>query len=136
MFQFNQLMAASVFCLSIILFGGCAEKEPSRDEIPLIKNTLARFEKAVKDKNAAAIDSLIIVDDNEGYNSSKVMKDVYSVSSDDSILAFGKREFFYTQDKAVVNCFIMADSADSGRPFEITLVKKAKRWYIKRFDLK
>jgi hypothetical protein len=116
---------------------GCAEKEPSRDEIPAIKNVLARFENSIKEKNPAAIDSLIIADsDNEGYNSMKALTDVYSDSLNGSFLTFGKREFFYTKDKAVVNCFILADSTDNGRPFEITLVKKSKQWYIKRFDLK
>jgi|WetSurMetagenome_2_1015567.scaffolds.fasta_scaffold55495_2 hypothetical protein len=125
------------FCLILAVLFACAEKEPSRDEIPNIKNVLARFESAVKEKNAAAVDSLIIAEDgNEGYNSTKALSDIYPASSNDKFLTFGKREFFYTRDKAVVNCFIVADSSDPGRPMEITLVKKAGRWYIKQFDLK
>lgn len=125
------LLLAVIFALL-----SCAEKNPPRDEIPLIKDLLGKIDRAVRDRNAAQIDSLMIADALKlGYNSETVLKDVYPEDTS-TFYTFGRREFFYTEDKGVVNCFIMADSADSGRPVEMTLVKANDHWYLKRFDLK
>ena len=62
-----------LFCLLLTILLACAEKEPSRDEIPHIKNVLARFESAAREKNATAIDSLIIAEDGS-VNLAKVLK--------------------------------------------------------------
>jgi len=141
---------SSFFKLSIItgflLLISCAEKNPSRDEIPLIKDLLGQFEQAVREKSPAGIDSLIIAEAYElGYHSTKILSDIYGTGNTgfdidtNEFLKFGTREFFYTKDVGVVNCFIVSDTgnlADPGRPVEITVVKKYNQWYIKRFDLK
>ena len=94
------------------------------------------MEQAVRDKNAAALDSLILAESyDEGYHSSKILADVYPDDTG-SFLTFGRREFFYTKDNGVVNCYIVADTADTGRAVEITLAKKYDNWYLKKFDLK
>ena len=124
----------TIISLALIVVG-CAEKAPPRDEIPIIKNFLAKFEQAVKDYNAAGIDSMIIAEAYEdGYSSTRILEDVYQ--GGDAFYTFGNRNFDYTKDKAVVQFNILADSTDTGRPVEVTLVKKHKQWYLKRFDLK
>ncbi len=130
-----------VFLLIIMtafLSSGCERKKnPSRDEIPPIKDVLGKFQRAVADKNAAAIDSLFLAEAYDlGYYSGTVLETVYPDSDSSGFFAFGRKEFFYTKNKAVVTCFIMADSADTGRRVEITLEKDGKNWYLKRFDLK
>ncbi|MCX6830159.1 MAG: hypothetical protein NT002_12915 [candidate division Zixibacteria bacterium] len=126
---------ALLLAVLLLLTLACTRRNPPRDEIPVIKNLLAKLDRAVKEQNAAAIDSLIIGEAfNQGYSSTKILDDVYAGGR--SFYTFGRREFFYTRDRGVVNCFIMADSADIGRPTEITLVKAGDRWLIKRFDLK
>ena len=113
------------------------KKNPPRDEIPIIKNLLGQFERAVKDKNAARIDSIMIAESLElGYSSRSILAAVYTDPINSTFHTFGNRSFAYTKDKASVTCFIMADSADPGRPVEITLVKTGHLWLIKRFDLK
>jgi len=128
--------ASIIFLIPVlILMLGCAEEEPPRDEIAVIKDFLGKFENAVKSKTPARIDSLIIADAFDlGYHSTRIMEDVFQ--DDTAFFAFGRKSFTYTNDKASVECMIMADSTDSGRPVEITLVKKSKKWYLKRFDLK
>jgi len=121
----------------LILAVSCSHKNPPRDEIPKIKNILAKLEQTIKEKNAAAIDSLIIADSySKGYSSQTIISRVYPSPEDTNFFSFGKREFFYTENKAVVNCSILRNSADSGRPAEITLTKIADRWLIEKFDLK
>ncbi|MEW5925104.1 MAG: hypothetical protein AB1746_14050 [Candidatus Zixiibacteriota bacterium] len=124
----------TIISISLIILG-CTEKAPSRDEIPIIKNFLAKFEQAVKDYNAAQIDSMIIAEAyDDGYNSAKILEDVYQ--GGDAFYTFGNRNFDYIKDKAVVQFNILADSTGTGRPAEMLLVKKHKQWYLKRFDVK
>lgn len=133
----SKFLGLSIVTAGIFLIISCAEKNPPRDEIPLIKNLLGQFERAVKEKNRAGIDSLIIAEAYElGYHSTKILSDIYPDIETGSFLKFGGREFFYTKDKGVVNCLIVSDTADTGRPVEITVVKKYDQWYLKRFDLK
>lgn len=130
--HYNLVLSLAVLLLLTL---ACAKKNPPRDEIPVIKDLLAKLDRAVKEQNAAAIDSLIIGEAlNQGYSSTKILDDVYDGGR--GFYTFGRREFFYTRDRGVVNCFIMADSADIGRPIEITLIKTGDRWLIKKFDLK
>ncbi|HHI02495.1 MAG: hypothetical protein DRP51_03015 [Candidatus Zixiibacteriota bacterium] len=133
----NRLLKFSAVITGIFLIISCAEKNPPRDEIPLIKNLLGRFEQAVRDKNRAGIDSLIVAEAYDlGYHSTKILSDIYRDLDTGSFLKFGGREFSYTRDKGVVSCFIVSDTADTGCPVEITVVKKYDKWYLKRFDLK
>ena len=129
-----QYSILAIILLAFVLYSGCGEEAPSRDEIPVIKAFLSDFTRAVSDRNAALIDSMIIADAYKmGYHSTRILADVYK--NDTAFFAFGRKEFFYTKDKASIHCSIMADSSDPGRPVEITLVKKHKKWYLKRFDL-
>jgi len=123
--------------LPLILVVSCTEKNPPREEIPVIKDLLGRFETAVRDKNAALIDSLMIAEAYDlGYNSTQILSVVYPDPDTSRFLKFGNREFFYTEEVGKVSCIIIADTADPGRPVEITLVKAYNQWYIKRFELK
>lgn len=126
-----------VFILQMAIFTACTEKNPPRDEIPRIKNTLERLSQAIKDRNREAIDSLLIVQALDlGYSSEKILDDVYPMTDSGTFYAFGSKSFMYTKDVGRVDCTIMADSTDRGRPLEITLVKLGEQWYVKRFDLK
>lgn len=126
-----------ISAIFVVLAVSCSQKNPPRDEIPRIKDILAKLEQATKEKNAAAIDSLIMADSYvKGYSSQTVLSKVYPSPKDTGFYSFGKREFFYTENKAVVNCSILRNSADSGRPAEITLNKISDRWLIEKFDLK
>ena len=44
------------------MFIACSGKNPPRDEIPVIKDTLAEFQEALYDKNPVKIDSLLSSD--------------------------------------------------------------------------
>jgi hypothetical protein len=126
------LIASSGIAISI----GCRAKNPSRDEIPVIKDLLAKLESNVRDRNVAAIDSLIVADAYpEGYTADKLLADVYPPGIG-SFLTFGNREFYYSRDNGVVNCRIKEDSADTGRVIEFDLVKRGGRWLVEKFELK
>ena len=160
----NRLLKLSIIISGLLIIISCVEKNPPRDEIPMIKNLLGRFEQAVREKNRAGLDSLIIAEAYEqGYHSTKILADIYGTGdaggTDDvggvgdtgGFLKFGSREFVYTKDFGLVKCFIISDTgiaglsgntgsagdiSSAGRPVEITLVKKYDQWYLKKFDLK
>ena len=135
MYKLNAFICLFLILSFLVLLAGCEEEAPPRDEIPLIKDLIGNLESAVKGRNPARIDSLIIAEAYDlGYHSTKIMEDVFQ--GDTAFFAFGRKSFVYTEDKAKVECMIMADSTDAGRPLEMILVKVKKKWYLKRFDLK
>ncbi len=135
--RFIRIAFFGIIAIILIPLFYCGEESPSRDEIPLIRELLGKFEAAVRDRNVAAMDSLIAVDAVElGYSSEKILSDIYSVSDSNTFYKFGSREFFYTRKKGSVHCMILSDSTDSGHPAEITVIKKGEDWFVKRFDLK
>jgi hypothetical protein len=134
---YTRLVVISLCVFSVLLVVSCSEENPPREEIPLVKDALARLELAVKSKNLAGIDSLLVPETRRlGYSAGQIAVDVYLDTVDGSFYTFGKREFFYTKDKATVSCRVMADSGDTGRAAEITLVNKRDQWLVKRFDLR
>ncbi|UCD95418.1 MAG: hypothetical protein JSU69_05045 [Candidatus Zixiibacteriota bacterium] len=132
--RFTVILSAVVLAVLAVT---CSEKNPPRDEIPRVKDTMARLEEAIKSKNPNGIDSLMSSGARRlGYSPEQIMTDVCADTVSGSFYTFGKREFFYTKDKAMVRFRIMIDSSDTGRPAEITLVKDRNQWLVKRFDLR
>ena len=125
------------FTTLALFLTGCGKKNPSRDEIPVIKTQLAKLEQALKEGNAAAVDSLIMAQSYDlGYSSTSIFDSINTYLKGRSLYGFSKREFFYTKSDGVVKCALKADSADAGRPVEIIMEKVGETWLIKRFDLK
>jgi len=132
------MLKSIIIGLSLMtLIISCAQKNPPRDEIPKIKDLLAKLEQGIEGKNAAVIDSLIIADSySKGYSAQTILAKVYPSAGDTLPVSFGKRDFLYTENKAIVNCSLIADSAGPGRPAEITLTRVGDRWLVEKFDLK
>jgi len=120
----------------LLLAMGCAEKNPPRDEIPLIKGILGNLQTAIQDRDTARIDSLLSpIGRDLGYSGAGIIAVAYPGGSS-TFHGLARKDFFYTDDRAVVNCFIQASPADSGRAVEMILEKRRDDWFIRRFDLK
>jgi hypothetical protein len=116
---------------------GCGEKSPSRDEMPVIKAFFGNLESAIRDKNEAGIDSLMIPKAFElGYSAEKILSDVYLGSDTVEFYALGRKNYSYNKDIAIADCYIMQNPDDSGRAVELMLEKSGDNWYLKKFDLK
>ncbi len=64
--------------LPVFILLSCAEKSPSRDEIPLIRTLLKNFEQAVEEQNQARLKSLIVAEALQlGYSSGQILRNVY-----------------------------------------------------------
>ena len=128
------------FIIILLLVGSfvsCSRKKnPPRDEIPIIKDVLAKLENAIENRNSVMIDSLLAPDAARlGYSSRQILSSVYPDSSD-SPCSFGKRSFMYIKNKARIDCTLLQNGIDHGRPIEITMIKKRDQWWVERFDLK
>jgi hypothetical protein len=133
----RRIIISLCLLLPLLAILACTEKAPPREEIPFIKDLLGRFENAVRDRNAALIDSMIIAEAyQQGYNSTRILSDIYPDPDTSRFLKFNDWEFFYTEDIGKVSLFIQSDTVERGRPAEITLVKVGNQWLIKSFDLK
>ncbi len=124
-----------VVLASLALLAGCSKVTPSRDHIPLLKERVYLLQQAVKEKNRAAIDSLLspkILSYQQGSDS--LLSFVYG--SDDRFVfeRFGNCEIAYTSDKARIDCFVMDNTDRTDHPIVFTFVHKHDLWLLKRFE--
>ena len=117
---------------------GCKEKTPSRDYIPEIKSQLFKLQQAVKQKNRAAIDSLLSVDMlKKKLTSDSLLQFVYNVPERYDAFEFeqfGGAGIIYSHDIAQINCFIMDSTHLKNRPFVFKMVLDDKVWLFKEFE--
>ena len=114
---------------------GCTNKTPDRDHIPVLRKKLFDLQQAVASKNRAAVDSLLSIEILEvGEDTDSLLRYVYGTDGSFSFRQFGKAEYFYTRDKARIDCFIMDSLATEDRPMTFTLILDGGRWLFKRFE--
>ncbi len=70
-----------------------------------------------------------------GYSGTGILATAYPNDSA-GFHGLARKDFFYTDDRAKVTCFIQANKADTGRAVEMILEKRHDNWFIRRFDLK
>lgn len=124
-----------VLALLALLAAGCSEETPSRDHIPLLKERVYLLQQAVKEKNRAAIDSLLspkILSHRQGSDS--LLHFVYGPDDRFAFERFGNCEIIYTSDKARIDCFVMDSMGRKDRPIVFTFVHKHEFWLLKRFE--
>lgn len=115
---------------------GCQrEKLPSRDQIPVIRARLQALNEGILQQDRAAIDSLLsvsILDLHEGADS--LLRYVYGPDSLFPFRRLGDYDIFYTEDRAVIDCFIMDSAEDHSRPFKLTFGLEDTLWLLRRFE--
>jgi len=118
-----------------LLAAGCSEETPSRDHIPLLKERVYLLQQAVKEKNHAAIDSLLspkILSYKQ--DSDSLLRFVYGLDDRFAFERFGNCEIVYTSDKARIDCFVMDSTDRKDHPIVFTFVHKHDLWLLKRFE--
>lgn len=118
-----------------LLAAGCGEKTPSRDQIPVLKKRVYLLQQAVKERDQAAIDSLLspaILSYQQ--DSDSLLRLVYGPDDHFAFERFGDCEIIYTSDKARIDCYVMDSSATKDRPIVFTFEYKHKSWFLKQFQ--
>ncbi|MFZ5980840.1 MAG: hypothetical protein ACOYVF_09445 [Candidatus Zixiibacteriota bacterium] len=129
-----------IILISLGLWGlfflvGCDDKAPSRDHIPVIKQAFSKLETAVKDRNRAALDSLMSVRMLENdQNSDSLLSFIFGPDGSFAFERFGDYEIFYTNEKARIDCFLMDSTGNRGRPAVFTMILDGEQWLLKRFE--
>jgi len=119
----------------VLLAAGCSEETPSRDHIPLLKERVYLLQQAVKEKNHAAIDSLLspkILSYQQ--DSDSLLNFVYGPDDSFAFERFGNCEIVYTSNKARIDCFVMDSTGRTDRPIVFTFVHEHDLWLLKRFE--
>jgi hypothetical protein len=124
--------------LSLILALVCCrgDKLPSRDQIPVLRQTLGNLERAIAARSAVAIDSMASVDMVElGLSSDSLMSLVYGSERDFSFARLGNYEIFYDRERAMIDCEIQDSSNAPGRTIKLYFKLDGKRWLLTRFEV-
>ncbi len=131
-----QIVGPFIF-LSAIMLVTCGEKKtPSRDYIPLIKESLSRLQEGVRNQNAGAIDSLLSVDILKYQQSSdSLLNFVYGPARLFTFESFGQPVIIYTDEVAKVECYAMDSTHQTNRPIVLTFIHSSDQWLLSRFEI-
>lgn len=126
----------SLTLLAALLILNCGDKETvSRDHIPVIKERIYALQEAVKNRDTAALDSLVSEDMlDDGMDIDSLYRFVYGADGSFAFERFGEYEIFYTNKKARVDCYIQDSTLAEDRPAVFTFVLDDDRWLLKRFE--
>lgn len=114
---------------------GCGEvKTPSRDQIPIIKESFSKLQQGIYDRNLAAIDSLLHVDIlKKKLTSDSLLRIVYGPNYDLPFKSFAQPEIVYTDEFARIESALMDSTAEIGRPVTFTFSYDSGRWLLIEF---
>ncbi len=127
------VLAALLVLLSLL---GCGEEKlPSRDEIPVLRSTLATLDTAIAGHNRAAIDSMRSVEIlDEGQDSDSLMRLCFGPNGGFAFEHLGNYDIFYSRQMAVIDCFVMDSARKTDRPLKLYFKPDNKRWLLKKFE--
>jgi len=137
MIRKSDFAVTTVIVLSFALFFSCGKvKTPSRDNIPLIKERLAKLQVGVLNKNAAEIDSVLSVDIlKRNESSDSLLKLVFGPDGSFAFESFGQAVIVYTDKAAQVECYIMDKNHLVDRPLTLTFTFKTGEWLLNGFRI-
>lgn len=121
----------------LLAYSGCGdEKLPSRDEIPVLKQSLFALEQGLRTRNLAGLDSLLSVDILDiGQDSDSLLRFAYGPLGDFPFSRLGDYDIFFNNELAVINCYIMDSTSRHDRPIKLTYKHDQERWLLNRFQV-
>jgi hypothetical protein len=132
---YRKVLPITIFCVSVLVSCG-EEKTPSRDHIPLIKESIARLQKGVIDRNPAALDSLMSVDILKYKQSSdSLLKFIHGPNDEYGFNSFSQADIVYTDEIAKVECLLKGSDTAILRPITLTFVYDHDMWLLSRFEI-
>ncbi len=129
------LAVLAAFLILLSLLGCGEEKLPSRDEIPVLRSTLATLDTAIASHNRAAIDSMLSVEIlDEGQDSDSLLRLCYGPEGRFAFEHLGNYDIFFSRQMAVIDCFVQDSSQLKDRPLKLYFKPDNKRWLLKKFE--
>jgi len=125
-----------LIAITSLLLAACAKQSPKRDQIPLLKSRLYELQIAVKERNAAAIDSLLSVSIiSKKQSSDSLLSYVYGPEGDFAFRQFGNYNILYTSDRARIECYVMDSTSSADRPVVFFLADEHDMWLFTSFEV-
>ena len=126
---------ASVLLLFSGLLIGCGGEElPSREQIPVLRGKLFALQKGLSERDRSAIDSLLSVDILDIHqDSDSLLRFVYGSDGNYSFKQLGDYTIFFSNELAVIDCFVMDSTARRDRPLRLIYGLDHDLWLLKEF---
>lgn len=127
-------MKIGVPILGLLLFVGCAESPPKRDQIPIIKTQISRLEGFYGGSWQGELDSLMTLNFRAEMGERGKWEAIVVADENWRLSAFSNRSFFYTNKNAEAELAFVYRSpdgkSDSLLSVLITLKRDRNRWLI------
>ncbi len=125
-----------LIAIASLVLAACGKQSPKRDQIPLLKSRLYELQVAVKERNTAAIDSLLSVSIiSKKQSSDSLLSLVYGPDRDFAFERFGNYNILYTSDKARIECCVMDSTSSTDRPVVFFLADEHDLWLFTSFEV-
>jgi hypothetical protein len=127
-------ISVAIAFVALLFVESCTEKTPDRNHIPVLKQQVYRLQEAVKERNSAAIDSLLspkILRNNQ--NSDSLLHFVYGDDQSTTFSQFGNCEIAYTKDQAIINCVVLDGHGEVVRPITFVLELQQDLWLFTQY---
>ncbi len=131
----HRIIFAGVFGLLVLVSMSCRQTSPPRDQIPALRERLAKVQEVIKGRNPAQVDSLF---------SSQIRREagimdslylfVYGADLRFPFYRFADYQIVYNQEKARIDCLLSDSLGEQTRPVTLTFVLEGKRWQLKRWE--
>lgn len=117
------------------LMSACGGEEfPSREQIPVLRSRLSALQKGLSERNRSAIDSLLSVDILDVHeDSDSLLRFVYGSDGGSSFSRLGDYTIFFSNELAVIDCFVMDSAARHDRPLRLIYKLDNDLWLLKEF---
>ena len=130
----SPFFASVLLLLSGLLIGCGGEKLPSREQIPVLRGKLFALQKGLGERNRSAIDSLLSVDILDIHqDSDSLLRFVYGSDGSYSFKQLGDYTIFFSNELAVIDCFVMDSTARRDRPLRLIYGLDRDLWLLKEF---
>jgi hypothetical protein len=130
----SRFFAPVLLLLSGLLIGCGSEELPSREQIPVLRGKLLALQKGIGERNRSAIDSLLSVDILDIHeDSDSLLRFVYGSDGSYSFKQLGDYTIFFSNELAVIDCFVMDSTARRDRPLRLIYGLDHDLWLLKEF---
>ena len=130
----RSLIMSLTIVSAVLILSACGGREPvSRDELPLIKQSVVALENGIKAHSAHEIDSLLSSEAADMKLTPQSILDFIYSNGAMTFTGFGNKQIVFRADAARVDCIVLA--ADSlKRPITLTLKKENGIWRLKNIE--
>lgn len=130
------MLSSAVACALFGLAVSCGEKKlPARTEIPLIKAAVSKVEAAVRDRNQAALDSLMSVRMlDKQLTSDSLISFVWGHIPIQRFARFSDCDIRFTNTNAQCDCSITDDLGAANGGIHLIFSYEEKRWLLFEFS--